>query len=111
MKKKTKSKGSRQSVADAKSQTTSDTEYTFETLPRTYTGLLDDVMMRYSANYAGQEFFSRMIAKELIFGGGLFINDGYLVNHPVAREFLANDDSILHYMLSTGFIRVLTRPG
>lgn len=76
---------------------------------RTYTGLLDDVMMRYSNDYASADFFNRIIAKNLFFGGGLYLNDGYLVNHPVARQSLYNENSLLRTMLSTGFIRILTR--
>ena len=60
----------------------------WETINKTYTGVLDDVMLRYSRNFAGKEFFNRMLAKNLFFGGGLFINDGYLANHDVARSYL-----------------------
>ncbi|WP_158808582.1 hypothetical protein [Beijerinckia sp. L45] len=76
---------------------------------RTYTGLLDDVMMRYSNDYASADFFNRIIAKNLFFGGGIYFNDGYLVNHPVARKALYNENSLLRAMLTTGFIRILTR--
>lgn len=79
------------------------------TLQRTYTGLLDDVMIRYSSDYAGEGFFNKMILKNIVFGGGLFVNDGYLVNHPTARAQLYNDNSLLRVMLETNFIRVLTR--
>jgi len=78
-------------------------------LQRTYTGLLDDVMIRYSADFAGERFFNKMIAKNIFFGGGIFINDGYLVNHPTARKYLMNEDSLLRNMLATGFVRILTR--
>jgi hypothetical protein len=79
------------------------------TYQRTYTGLLDDVMIRYSSEYASPGFFNKMIAKNLFFGGGLYFNDGYLLNHEVARSALANEDSLLRCMLSTGFIHILTR--
>ncbi len=84
-------------------------DLSFDRLPRTYTGLLDDVMIRYSEDYAGKDFFNRMIAKNIFFGGGFYINDGYLVNHATAREYLYNQDSLLRHMMSTGFIQVLTR--
>jgi hypothetical protein len=32
------------------------------TLQRTYTGLLDDVMIRYSDDYSNEMFFNKMIA-------------------------------------------------
>lgn len=80
-------------------------------MQRTYSGLLDDVMLRYSGDYIGERFFNKMIVKNLFFGGGIYLNDGYLVNHPVARRHLYNDSSILRVMLATNFIRILTRTG
>jgi hypothetical protein len=79
------------------------------TLQRTYTGLLDDVMIRYSDDYSNEMFFNKMIAKNIFFGGGLYINDGYLINHPTARKYLVDEDSVLRHMLDNGFVRILTR--
>lgn len=84
-------------------------EISWETINKTYTGVLDDVMLRYSRNFAGKDFFTRMLAKNLFFGGGLFINDGYLANHDVARSYLYDDDSLLRWMINTDFVQVLTR--
>jgi hypothetical protein len=78
-------------------------------LQRTYSGLLDDVMIRYSDEFLSGDFFNRMIAKNLLFAGGIYFNDGYLVNHPVARRSLFNEEGLLRRMLATGFIRILTR--
>ncbi|QIR41892.1 hypothetical protein HCG51_35030 (plasmid) [Tolypothrix sp. PCC 7910] len=83
--------------------------FSLDSMQRTYTGLLDDVMIRYSDEYLSNDFFNKMIAKNIFFGGGLYINDGYLVNHPIARQYLYNDNSLLRRMLATGFIRILTR--
>jgi len=83
--------------------------FSLDNMQRTYTGLLDDVMIRYSDEYLSEDFFNKMIAKNIFFGGGLFINDGYLVNHPIARRYLYNENSLLRVMIDTGFIRVLTR--
>lgn len=82
-----------------------------EGLTRTYAGLLDDVMIRYGEGreLLSEEFFNKMIVKNLLFGSGIYLNDGYLVNHPIARRYLANPDSLLRVMLSTGFIRILSR--
>lgn len=92
------------------SSTTSSREtFSLENMQRTYTGLLDDVMIRYSNEYFSRDFFNKMIAKNIFFGGGLYINDGYLVNHPIAQEYLRFDNSLLRRMLATGFIRILTR--
>lgn len=82
-----------------------------EGLTRTYAGLLDDVMIRYGhgRELLSEEFFNKMIVKNILFGSGIFLNDGYLVNHPIARRYLANPDSLLRVMISTGFIRILSR--
>jgi hypothetical protein len=91
------------------STTTSSETFSLDNMQRTYTGLLDDVMIRYSNEYLSNDFFNKMIAKNIFFGGGMYINDGYLVNHPIARDYLRNDNSLLRRMLATGFIRILTR--
>jgi hypothetical protein len=83
--------------------------FSLDSMQRTYTGLLDDRLIEYSDEYMGDDFFNKMIAKNIFFGGGLYINDGYLVNHDVARRHLQNDNSLLRRMLATGFIRILTR--
>lgn len=78
--------------------------------PYTYSGLLDDVMAKYGNHRMdGKVFFQRMIAKNLFFGGGIYINDGYLLNHPLARYYLQNESSLLSSMLRYGFIKILTR--
>ncbi len=77
--------------------------------PFTYSGLLDDRMALYGPKMNTKQFFQRMIAKNLFFGGGIYINDGYLVNHPLARSYLANENSLLRSMLRYGFIKIFTR--
>jgi hypothetical protein len=91
------------------SKTSNQENFSLDTLQYTYTGLLDDVMIRYSNEYSSADFFNKMIAKNIFFGGGIYINDGYLVNHPIARESLYNENSLLRRMLSEGFIRILTK--
>lgn len=78
-------------------------------LQRTYSGLLDDTMLRYGSDYVGDAFFNKMIVKNLFFGGGIYLNDGYLVNHPTARKYLYEEDSLLRTMIRSNFIRLLTR--
>jgi len=78
-------------------------------LPYSYCGQLDDVVPKYTDHYSTLDFFNLVLAKSLFFGGGLYINDGYLVNHPIAREQLLKDSSLLNVMLRHGFIRVFTR--
>ena len=86
-------------------------DYTIDELPITYTGLLDDVMMRYSTEVMTEDFFRKMIAKNVFFGGGILFNDGYLVNHPIARKYIREDGNILRTMLAANFVRILTRAG
>ena len=50
-----------------------------------------------------------MIAKNVLFGGGMYLNDGYLIEQPVARKHLRDDDSLLRVMMATNLIRLLTR--
>jgi hypothetical protein len=80
-------------------------------LPYTYSGVLDDVVQRYhGGNELDQDFFNRMIAKSIFFSGGFLLNDGYLVNHPVARRQFMREDSTLRVMMRTAnFVRVLSR--
>lgn len=78
-------------------------------LSRTYTGMLDDVMFRYSDDYQGRDFFNRMIVKNILFGGGLYLNDGYLTNNIYARRFLVDENSILRIMIRYGFIHILSK--
>jgi hypothetical protein len=88
---------------------TAERSFTLATLQRTYTGLLDDAMLRYTNDYVGEKFFNKMILKNIVFGGGIYMNDGYLVNHPISRAYLHDDNSLLRVMLATNFIKVLTR--
>ena len=80
-------------------------------LTRTYSGVLDDVMLRYGRGreFLSADFFNKMILKNVLFGSGIYLNDGYLVNHPIARRHLAEPDSLLRLMIGTGFIRILSR--
>lgn len=78
-------------------------------LSRTYTGMLDDVMFRYSNDPQGDDFFNRMIVKNIFFGGGLYLNDGYLTNNKYVRNFLLDENSILRIMIRHGFIHILSK--
>jgi hypothetical protein len=97
------------SDSNQSSKTTNQEDFSLDTLQYTYTGLLDDVMVRYSNEYLNENFFNKMIAKNIFFGGGIYINDGYLVNHEIARRNLYNENTLLRRMLSEGFIHILTR--
>ncbi|MDB9415208.1 hypothetical protein [Microcystis aeruginosa] len=97
------------SDSNQSSRTTNQEDFSLDTLQYTYTGLLDDVMIRYSNEYSSADFFNKMIAKNVFFGGGIYINDGYLVNHPIVRQNLYDENTLLRRMLSEGFIRILTK--
>ena len=78
-------------------------------LPFSYCGLLDDVVARYDPSYLAQDLFNRILVKSLFFGGGLYINDGYLFMHAAAREQMKNEKSVLCQMLEYGFVKIFTR--
>lgn len=78
-------------------------------LPFSYCGLLDDVVARYDDRFADPDLFNRLLVKSLFFGGGLYINDGYLFMHAAARRQMLNPNSVLCRMLEYGFARILTR--
>lgn len=84
-------------------------KFTTDILPYSYCGHLDDVVAKYTPQYGSEEFFNLSLAKSLFFGGGLFVNDGYLVNHPVARRQLLTSGSLLNVMLKHGFVKIYTR--
>lgn len=84
-------------------------ETTTDILPYSYCGLLDDVVAKYTPQFGSEDFFNLTLAKSLFFGGGLYINDGYLVNHPVARTQLLTPGSLLNVMLKHGFVKIYTR--
>lgn len=80
-----------------------------DNLSRTYTGMLDDVMFRYSNDPQGRDFFNKMIVKNIFFGGGLYLNDGYLTNNKIARELLRDENSMLRIMIHHKFIHILSK--
>jgi len=80
-----------------------------DNLSRTYTGMLDDVMFRYSNNPEGLDFFNKMIVKNIFFGGGLYLNDGYLTNNENARDLLVKENSMLRIMIRNRFIHILSK--
>jgi hypothetical protein len=78
--------------------------------PSTYSGLLDDVVERFPISpNINEDFFSKSIVKNILFSGEIFLNDGYLINHPAARRQFLNEDSTLQIMIRNKFVRVLTR--
>lgn len=78
-------------------------------LPYSYCGLLDDKLADAYPDFSSPVFFERILAKALFFGGGLYLNDGYLFMNPAAREQLGRPNSLMSVMLSQGYVRIFTR--
>jgi len=79
-------------------------------LPMTYSGLLDDVVYRHKiTEEVDADFFNRSILRNIFFSGRIYLNDGYLVNHPSSLQQLFNEDSVLRMMVRQNFIKVLVR--
>jgi hypothetical protein len=78
-------------------------------LPYSYCGLLDDVVAKYNIDFRTEDLFNKTLAKSMFFGGGLYINDGYLLLNPIAREQMADTSSLLSAMLRWGFVKIFTR--
>ncbi|WP_371226965.1 hypothetical protein [Roseovarius sp. 2305UL8-3] len=79
-------------------------------VPWTYSGLLDDVVFRHRITpEVDADFFNRSILRNLFFSGRVFLNDGYLVNHPSALRQIDNDGSVLNHMIGQSFISLLVR--
>lgn len=78
-------------------------------LPYSYCGLLDDVVAKYYVDFNTEDLFNKILAKSMFFGGGLYINDGYLLMNAVAREQMRDPASLLSSMLEFGFVKIFTR--
>lgn len=80
----------------------------------TYVGTLDDQVLQYP--WPGipiqENFLIDTIIDHVLFGMPMLINDGYLVNHPLARaDLLKGKESLILTLVQKGFIKVLTRVG
>ena len=53
------------SDSNQSSKTTNQEDFSLDTLQYTYTGLLDDVMVRYSNEYLNEKFFNKMISPSI----------------------------------------------
>lgn len=77
-----------------------------------YLGTIDDVVLRHPWQDIpiGENFLIETIVDHVLFGMPLLINDGYLVNHPLARaDLIKGKDSLILALVKKGFIKVLTR--
>lgn len=79
-------------------------------IPKTYSGLLDDVVDRHRITpEVDGTFFNRSLIRNLFFSGPVFLNDGYLVNHPAALEQVLDEDSLLRSLIKNRFVELLVR--
>jgi hypothetical protein len=54
-------------------------------------------------------YLEQTIARHVIFGDKMLLNDGYLVMHPLARRsLLAGADSVLFNLMAEGYVRILS---
>lgn len=79
-------------------------------IPATYSGLLDDVVDRHRiTSEIDDEFFNRMILRNVFFSGQVILNDGYLFSHPAALKQLMTEDSLLRVMIKNDVVKVIAR--
>ncbi len=77
-----------------------------------YLGTVDDKVLDYPwPNIEiGRNFLIDTILDHVLFGAPMLINDGYLINHPLARDdLLKGKNSLILSLIRQGFIKVLTR--
>ena len=79
----------------------------------TYLGTLDDVVQRYPWSIdMGQQQFNQMLIRKALLGEKVIINDGYLLNHPFARQALLNPSSSpLKALIEANFVQIMSRTG
>ncbi|MGV6858637.1 MAG: hypothetical protein ACWA5X_06640 [bacterium] len=77
-----------------------------------YLGTIDDVLLRFPWRDlpVAEGFFRETLIDHVLFGNPLLINDGYLVNHPLARrDLLEGENSLILALAQKGFIKILSR--
>ncbi len=77
----------------------------------TYIGTLDDMALKYPWNFQmGEDFLNREIFRSVVLGREILINDGYLINHPLAlSQVMEGDNSPLRALAREGHVRILCR--
>lgn len=79
----------------------------------TYLGSLDDVVQRYPWNITVDlTHFNQMLIRKALLGEKVIINDGYLLNHPCARQALLDPTSSpLKALIEANFVHIMSRSG
>lgn len=79
-------------------------------LPWTYSGLLDDALLRYGEELqVDADFFQRAILRSVLFNGPILLNDGYILNSKAGIRMLLEPGSFLRIMLRNGYVRLISR--
>jgi hypothetical protein len=75
-----------------------------------YSGLLDDAVHRFNITpEMDSSFFNRTILRNVFFSGRIYLNDGYLVNHPSSLAQILDEKSVLRMMVRNSFIKIVSR--
>lgn len=77
-----------------------------------YLGTIDDVAVRFPWRFKLTESaLNHSLITQLIDGRPVLLNDGYLVQHAIARQAVLDQDSLLWELMRVGFVRVMARGG
>jgi len=77
-----------------------------------FLGTIDDMVVRYPWKFKlTRSKLDAALVTQLIDGRPIVLNDGYLVNHPLARAALLDRKSLLWELMRIGYVRVLARGG
>jgi hypothetical protein len=77
-----------------------------------YLGTIDDVAVRFPWRFKLTESaLNHALLTQLIDGRPVLLNDGYLVQHKLAREAVMDQQSLLWELMRVGFVRVMARGG
>ena len=75
-----------------------------------YLGIIDDAVDRFPWRFKiTPKSLDHSLAIQLLTGRPILLNDGYLIQHPIARESLMQRDGLLWSMIDVGFVHVMAR--
>lgn len=77
-----------------------------------YLGTIDDVAVRYPWRFKLTESaLNHSLLTQVIDGRPVLLNDGYLVQHAIARQAVTDRQSLLWELMRVGYVRVMSRGG
>ena len=77
-----------------------------------YLGTIDDVAVRFPWRFnLTESALNHSLITQLIDGRPVLLNDGYLVQHAIARQAVLDQQSLLWELMRVGFVRVMARGG